>query len=75
MEFYGVRYPKGAKIVDEESKEVGGWLAYISVVVKLMHLQICTESRGGEREGSPRQGRSSEAREVRQRVSLQVLSV
>ena len=40
MEFYGVRYPKGAKIVDEESKEVGCWLAYISVVVKLMHLQI-----------------------------------
>ena len=35
-----MRYPKGAKIVDEESKEVGGWLAYISVVVKLMHLHI-----------------------------------
>ena len=34
-----MRYPKGAKIVDEESKEVG-WLAYISVVVKLMHLHI-----------------------------------
>ena len=47
MEFYGVRYPKGAKIVNEESKEVG-LLAFISVVVKLMHfrLQNHEEERG-----------------------------
>ena len=39
MEFYGVRYPKGAKVVNEESKEVS-WFAYISVVAKLMYFHI-----------------------------------
>ena len=46
MEFYGVRYPKGAKIVNEESKEVG-WPAYMSVhrtwvtVTLYTYLQMC----------------------------------
>ena len=38
MEFYGVRYPKGAKIVNEETKEVGWLFSYISVVVELIYL-------------------------------------
>ena len=33
-----MRYPKGAKIVNEETKEVGWLFSYISVVVESMYL-------------------------------------